>query len=72
MKSPATSAVQNGVSRVAISATRTPGTPVRSGTPGFDRPDVFADRSVVPAKLSVSDRLPNATTVPLGEAHRRR
>jgi len=61
----ATYVFQNGVSLGAISATRTPSSPASYGTFGFDGLNAFADRSVVTANPYVSDRLLNATAVPL-------
>lgn len=56
----ATYVFQNGMNMGVVSATRTPNTPSRYGTFGFDGLNAFADRSVVPANPYVSDRLLNS------------
>ena len=61
----ATYVFQNGVNMGVISATRTPNTPSRYGTFGFDGLNAFADRSVAAANPYVSDKLLNSTAVPL-------
>jgi len=61
----ATYVFQNGVNMGVISATRTPNTPSRYGTFGFDGLNAFADRSVAAANPYVSDRLLNSTAVTL-------